>query len=176
MRIPLDRAFGPEPTVEGIVGEYYAAQAQRLLDASVGSVVGQAGPVKPPVTDPESVVGRAYVPAEKCATCHRPQYEQWLTQKHAHAVETLAAKQRLVPECLPCHSEQYRRTGRFVPGLEKADGVQCSTCHGEGVVHSLLERKDRIEREPGEKLCVNCHDAERDPTFSYAAAFTKVQH
>ena len=51
-RIPLDRTFGPEPVVEGIVGAYYAVQAQRLLDASVGSVVGQAGPVKPP-RDPE---------------------------------------------------------------------------------------------------------------------------
>jgi predicted CxxxxCH...CXXCH cytochrome family protein len=91
-------------------------------------------------------------------------------------VETLAAKQRLVPECLPCHSEQYRRTGKFVVGWGQADGVQCSTCHGEGMVHSLLERKDQIVRDPGEKLCLTCHEAERDSQFQYVTYQWKIKH
>ena len=93
-----------------------------------------------------------------------------------HAVETLAAKQRLVPECLPCHSEQYRRTGKFVAGWGQADGVQCSTCHGEGVVHSLLERKDQIVRDPGEGLCVRCHDTAHDESFDLARDRERVKH
>jgi 2',3'-cyclic-nucleotide 2'-phosphodiesterase (5'-nucleotidase family) len=66
-RIPLDRTFGPEPVVEGIVGAYYAAQAQRLLDASLGGVGEPSGLAHLPAMEPEGVVGRAYVPAAKCA-------------------------------------------------------------------------------------------------------------
>jgi len=108
--------------------------------------------------------------------CHPAQYAQWQTQKHAQAIESLRQKERLVPECLKCHSEQYRRTGKFVPNLGRADGVQCSTCHGEGVIHSLLEGPDRIERDMGEVGCRSCHDADNDPEFAYEAARAIIRH
>jgi hypothetical protein len=177
-RIPLDVTFAAEPKVEGIVGKYYAAQAQALLDASLAKPgTGETGTLGTLGT--LGILGTldaAYVPAAKCGVCHPAQHAQWQTQKHAQALESLRRKERLVPECLKCHSEQYRRTGRFVPNLGLADGVQCSTCHGEGTVHSLLERTDRIERDSGEAGCRSCHDAERDPGFRHADALLSIRH
>lgn len=168
-RLLLDDSFPRDEKVQALINAYYAGEARRLMERSAT------------VTDNPSA--QKYAAVEKCTECHRPQDEQWQAQKHAHAVETLRQADRLVPECLPCHSEQYRRTHLFKPvgaGASASpwprDGVTCTTCHGDGVVHSLLGRKQLVIRDGGEALCRQCHDAERDPQFDYAKAKEAVRH
>jgi len=161
-RIPLDSSFSPDEGIEAMVSAYYAAEARRLMERSA--------------TVAEDPAAQKYAAVEKCAECHRPQYEQWQAQKHAQALETLRKADRLIPECLSCHSEQYRRTELFKPVEGQRDGVTCTTCHGDGVVHSLLGRKQVLTRDGGEALCRQCHEAEHDPQFDYAQAKEAVRH
>jgi len=168
-RILLDHSFVPDGEVQQLINAYYAGEARRLMEQSA--------------TVAEDPAAQKYAAVEKCAECHRPQWEQWQAQKHAQAIETLQKADRLVPECLPCHSEQYRRTNLFKPvgaGVSASplprDGVTCTTCHGDGVVHSLLGRQQVVTRDGGEALCRQCHDAEHDPQFDYAKAKEGIRH
>ena len=90
-----------------------------------------------------------FLPADQCGRCHEGPYQAWRDQKHTRAAATLQARNRLVPECLTCHSESFRRTGTFVWKDNLIDGVQCSTCHGEGVLHRLLANRRHITRSVG---------------------------
>jgi 2',3'-cyclic-nucleotide 2'-phosphodiesterase (5'-nucleotidase family) len=181
--IPLDKSLPDEPRVAALVGKYYAEQAEALLQASEEEEHNSVD------------VQAAYATAEQCAECHAKAYAMWQQQKHAHAVQTLVAKQRVVGECLKCHSEHYRRTGKLPKGLglrvegsgaatprhpqptqPTPDGVSCSTCHGEGVIHSLTETKQSITRNPGQALCKKCHDKENDDDFDYKRDVKKIRH
>jgi hypothetical protein len=166
-RVPLDATVPADPALAARIGQYYAAQAQALQDASLRD--GAAAEVAQWVED-------RYAPASRCQPCHARAFEQWQQHRHARAVESLRAKQRLVPECLRCHSELYRRTGKVASNLGSADGVQCSTCHGDGLIHCLLPGPKRIDRAVPTRVCVSCHDAEHDPDFNERAARTALRH
>lgn len=110
--VPLDATVRPDPAMVRLLEDYYAGVTQALLDASL--VEPKAGPEKGDL-DVERAVEKWYAPADQCATCHRREYTIWQQQKHARAVADLSQKRRLVPECLPCHSELYRRSRQFMP-------------------------------------------------------------
>lgn len=100
-----------------------------------------------------------------------------MKSKHHQAVRTLQEKDRLVSECLRCHSEAFRRTQRFSPAQPLAfDGVHCAACHGDGALHAALRTRDSIARRVEEKTCRACHDPENDPTFDYEACLEKIRH
>jgi len=140
-----------------------------------------------------------------CVPCHGKQVEHWQTTRHASAVQTLRDKGNLSPQCLTCHSELYRRTkqlpapaishptsrsevvdadgiGAEVPihrdPFRVAEGVSCSSCHGEGLLHALMPRQKGmdIRRAPEEATCRSCHDAANDPDFDFASGYEKVKH
>jgi len=120
-----------------------------------------------------------------CVPCHDKQVEQWQTTRHASAVQSLRDKGNLSPQCLSCHSELYRRTKQLpVPSGQVGtshrifDGVECGSCHGEGLLHTLMPRQKGmdIRRTPEEATCRSCHDAANDPDFNFAAAWEKVRH
>lgn len=163
-RLVLVDAKTPEdPGVAAIVEGYYAKEAQRLLDASLPPMVNWAE--------------KKYVPATECVECHPKEHRSWLETKHAKAVETLRAKGRLVPECLPCHSEFYRRYEKFNPNAkEGALGVECASCHADGILHSLTSRKDQVTGRPKEPVCRECHTPEHSPRFRFGEYVKGVRH
>jgi len=54
--------------------------------------------------------------------------------------------------------------------------VQCATCHGDGLLHSLVEDKTRILRAVPEDVCRDCHTPERSPGFAYGPYLAQVIH
>jgi len=170
--IPVDESLPPDPNIAQLVGYYYACQERLLRDANWPS-----SPENHKLLDPLSTVSSAYVTAERCAECHRKEYTIWTQHQHARAVETLRQRSRLVPECLECHSEMYRRMRMFdKTELRRLSGVECSACHGEGTLHALLERKEQIVSHPDETLCRTCHNAERDADFNWGKDLQLVKH
>jgi len=154
----IGAAYAPEAEVAGLVARYYQSRQTTLAAATAEKPLSEA----------------AYAPAPRCKPCHAKAYEVWLTSAHARAVETLRGKQRLVPECLTCHSEQFRRNGRFDAGLSAEDeGVQCSTCHGDAILHALTRGAEKMSRE---LTCPQCHSPEHDPDFEQERALTAIRH
>ena len=90
-------------------------------------------------------------------------------------MQTLQREGRLLPECLTCHSEYFRMTNQFALLPAGEDGVQCATCHGDGLLHSVSSRKEQVFRKVPEDLCRSCHNQERDPDFDYAKAREGLQ-
>lgn len=117
-----------------------------------------------------------YAPASMCVECHKDETGAWRKSGHAHAIETLQREGRLLPQCLSCHSEYFRMTNQFALLPAGEDGIQCATCHGDGLLHSVSERKDQIFRKVPEEVCRNCHSEERDPGFDYAKGLERIRH
>ncbi|MBD3175645.1 MAG: hypothetical protein GF320_10730 [Armatimonadia bacterium] len=163
---PVAPSIVPDAWVAGVVERYYDEAAPRSRPSGVG--------------DAETIdyVMRGWADAVTCGECHPAELESWRETQHAHAIPTLARVNRLVDECLACHSEQYRRTDAFDPDLMvPGDGVTCATCHGDGLVHSMTSRTEYIQRDPGEALCVSCHNEERQPSgFEYEESWAKIAH
>jgi len=153
-------AYAPDPTIGDLVGRYYQSRQTSLAGATAEKPLSEA----------------SYAPAPRCKPCHAKAYDVWQKSVHARAVATLREKQRLVPECLTCHSEQFRRNTQFDADLAaEDDGVQCSTCHGDGIVHALTRGIPALSRE---QTCGSCH-TEGDQVhgaFSTEAALRRIQH
>ncbi len=77
----------------------------------------------------------AYTSPETCKRCHPDKYEQWSKTRHANAINTLAALERKVPDCLPCHSEEYRKTLKTTRPASMPTGIECATCHASVLPH-----------------------------------------
>ena len=109
-----------------------------------------------------------YTGSEKCASCHKPQYDNWLNTPHAYAYETLMKNcNNFDIECLPCHTTGFKEPGGFAvsQGNESAFiNVQCEACHGPGKKHKA---KGDIIRDAGEGVCKQCHDEKNSPRFNY---------
>lgn len=117
-----------------------------------------------------------YAGTGRCADCHREEFRDWQNQRHSRAYESLAKENRLVAECLPCHSEHYRRTRRTPTEAVGTRGVQCTSCHGAGLRHAAQQEPDDVVKRPPEAVCRACHTAERDPEFDYEADLPRVDH
>jgi hypothetical protein len=151
------------------------------VQASVERFYEEVSPRTRPAEPEDETVGyimRGWADAETCGECHPAELASWRETQHADAIPTLARVNRLVDECLGCHSEQYRQTGALDPQqLVPGDGVTCATCHGSGVAHSMTGSPEHIEREPTADLCLSCHTEERQPQgFDYQASLVMVDH
>lgn len=165
-RLPVDARYEPDPAIQKQIDDFRAAQTEALRAASERTALA-----------PSAERFRVdYVSAPDCGTCHPKAYEAWTAHRHGRAVRTLHARKRLVPECLSCHSEGYRRTDEFAWRDGLVDGVQCSTCHGPGVIHRLLKGKGGITRRVDEASCKSCHNKDRDPRFDYEQALQRIRH
>ncbi|MCS7072473.1 MAG: hypothetical protein NZM00_13280 [Anaerolinea sp.] len=98
------------------------------------------------------------------------QYNEWLNSAHARSLVNLQAEGGEVePECLSCHSADYRYTQRLIAAVDAGDrlgtapemptlataqhGVTCISCHNP---HSAEGRAANLVAEPYD-LCVSCH-------------------
>ena len=152
-----------DPDARRAVSGYFAAQEQALLLRAAER--------------PADWDTKPYAAAEECRECHPKQHRAWQTTAHAQAVRTLKDDGRLVPECLACHSELYRRSKLFPRDDPAAwNGVECATCHGEGILHAQIGTKGAISRRVAEKTCRGCHEAEHDPGFEYEENVKLVEH
>jgi hypothetical protein len=101
-----------------------------------------------------------YVGNESCRACHQPEYQQWYSTKHAHAFETLEARQRQnVAACVKCHVVGFGATTGFTGQLDLR-GVGCENCHGPGGDHVLQPTRSNVTRPVRTDLCMKCHDSE----------------
>jgi hypothetical protein len=153
----------PDRVVQDAVNAYYSRQARQLLEASL--------------TPEVSWQDMSYESANRCADCHPKEVRLWKESGHGKAAITLKEKDRLVADCLRCHSEMFRRTGKFNTIIPAAwHGVECASCHGDAVLHAALRTKESVTRSPGEAACRRCHDPENDPKFDYTTYLEKIRH
>jgi len=157
--IPMDQK------IQEMVDFYYRREALDLQESSIASASQIQSKGK-------------YASSELCADCHLSATKQWIASKHYVALRTLVQKSRLVPACLSCHSEQFRRTELFnlATSTTTHDGVSCTTCHGDSLVHVALG--DRASRPPkvGESTCRECHTPVQDPKFDYTRSLARIRH
>lgn len=115
-----------------------------------------------------------HVPATQCGKCHREAYVAWRRQPHSQAVAALRTEDMLWPECLSCHSELYRRTGRVDAPANRSAGVECTACHGPGAEHVRKPQRGNILRSA--EGCETCHTPEQSPGFDREAMLRRVAH
>jgi len=156
---PVSNRADLQGDVQKIVADYLASHA-----------TVRATPPAPPRTT------WGYVSANGCAECHSAQSIQWSRTPHARSADALRREGRVEAKCLRCHSEYYRRNFRFSQLPTGDDGVQCATCHGDGIVHAVTGDTRRILRAVPKAVCVDCHNPEDSPNFSYAEYLPQVVH
>lgn len=128
-------------------------------------------------TSPEPVSrNKLYYSSELCKSCHLKHYEDWAATKHASATKTLMDAGRKIPECLQCHSEQYRRTQiASVPG-DGNGGVECAACHADALPHGLERKAVAVKTRVSALGCLECHTKERSAGYDEQVYFPKVSH
>lgn len=155
---PVDDALPPHPEVLELIEPVLARRQKERSRASLRDV-STGGFVRPSV----------------CGKCHQAELADWQQTAHARALDTLRRRDEMTGECLPCHSEAYRRT-RQIPGARKPDeGVQCSTCHGAGLFHSRRGQPGDVTAHVDAETCLLCHTAEQG-AFNYAQDVKRVDH
>jgi hypothetical protein len=113
--------------------------------------------------------GLKYVGSSTCGLkgCHDYEYNIAITQKHAHAFESLVlAGSDYDPECVVCHAVgmEYKSgfiTENLTPELED---VGCENCHGPGSKHIQTAGKEKTTG-PKSK-CFDCHTAEQSANYA----------
>lgn len=156
-RIDLTPELDADPKIEAEVKKYF--------ETAFAQAAAQPPDVKP-----------KYIRPGKCGECHIDQFRIWQSVPHARATQVLIEQGKLVPECLKCHSEKYRRTGQGPADSDIGDGVQCSACHGAGVNHAEANDRRFILRQVPSSRCVECHDPDNSPKFDYAKYRQRIKH
>lgn len=142
-----------------------------------------------------------FIGSQKCKTCHASadtgdQFGALAKAKHAHAFEALAsdeakkiAKEKSIEDpqkadaCLKCHVTAFGvAEAEVAKGFDKAQGVQCESCHGPGEAHMKARMAAAATEDPnapkvykgvpaGEIVssppvttCTGCHNKE-SPNF-----------
>jgi len=178
--ITLAKDLPEDPRIAALVDDYYAQRQEQGGGERPAAIETAEGPELPDLftADEQKLIrARGYLTADECGRCHQEQLDQWRTTQHSHALGTLIAAARVVPECLVCHSEANRRGLPY--DAEGADqyGVDCAACHGAGLFHASMEgARDTIVRRPAEALCRRCHTAERDTGWALDLRLPKVVH
>lgn len=117
-----------------------------------------------------------FIGPESCKSCHPAAYEAWKKSQHARALDSLTPQQRRDPRCMSCHSPDQK---------QHVAAVSCETCHGGGqFYHPAYVMKDpELARavgleDPGEKMCVKCHDANAPglTPFDFATKLKAIDH
>jgi hypothetical protein len=120
-----------------------------------------------------------YVGAARCAACHRMEFDQWKTTRHATAYKTLLdAHRHYQPRCVVCHVVGFRTTHGYKLGDpdEPLANVQCEVCHGAGGAHVASPAVARMERVPPESTCLECHNPQHSDAFVYSEKIRMVRH
>ena len=157
-RLVLTGATPADPTVQASVQGFYAERQQR---EQARAALQKGMPV--------------YAGSRECIECHPSAYRAWSESAHSRSLKTLVDDKKAVPECLQCHSEQFRQTAK-VDLKGEAQGVECTSCHGTKVAaHLAVPRIGNVDR-GGLAACAPCHTAERSPGFQQEHAWAIIKH
>lgn len=148
--IPIEQDMPSESRIDKLIAEYNTKIAE--LNA----------------TGKREIV--TYITADGCKGCHEKQYQFWKSTKHAMAYQTLKAlKKNMDPECIPCHTTGFGKTGGFTSpsNVGNLKGVQCESCHENSTQHGKAGGRKEVKRAVPEIICRECHTPERSPDFDY---------
>jgi hypothetical protein len=149
----LDDKMKEDPEVAKIV--------QEIKQAPQGQSVAAPGAGK--------TVANQYYDSATCSSCHKSQHDSWKKGKHAAAVKSLRKTKDDRQQCLPCHSEKFRRTAQYQPTEAYSVGVECASCHNRVLPHGAAGPARGIARIDFD-VCRTCHTKERSPKFEGQAA------
>ncbi len=154
------------------------AMLNRFYDR-VGTRDSAQASVQPLFANSAARMTGVYVGAARCAGCHRMEFDQWKTTRHATAYKTLLdAHRHYQPRCVVCHVVGFRTRNGYKLGSpeEPLANVQCEVCHGPGGAHAAEPVHTRMERTPPESTCLECHNPQHSDAFVYAEKIPLVQH
>ncbi|MDH7602553.1 MAG: multiheme c-type cytochrome [Armatimonadota bacterium] len=161
-RIALDTSVPEEPNIKRRVAQFLDSIGARSATsaASAGDNPASAG----------------YMHPRMCRACHEAEYEDWAATKHARAVKTLDQNKRLIPECLQCHSEAFRRARVINVPSDGVAGIECLTCHRLPVPHWDEKRAPSGTWKVDRKICKECHTPERSAAYDESIYLPKISH
>lgn len=155
-RTQIDKSTDEDPEVPKVVRDYYDSQA-----------------VKPGAN--ANATAEPYYGYKDCATCHPDEVEQWKSTRHAGALKTLLSQHKCIPDCLPCHSDMYRKQSGLAILGDQTGSVECAACHADVLPHGINNKK-KGDTETIKTQCAKCHTSEKSPGFSIQDAYEKVRH
>jgi len=164
----LDTDVGEDSTMTDLVDQY---KHQLAVDRGETSLRGGKYDIAP-----------SYATFQVCGSCHKEIMQSWQQTAHSHAYTTLVKNgDEQKEECVKCHVLGMGSAGGFDPKSPQPIlmDVQCESCHGSGVKHSMASKADKkgsILAKPGPEICLNCHTAKWDPNFNYAEKWAKIKH
>lgn len=164
----LDADVGEDSVLTDVVDQY---KHQLAVDRGETSFRGGKYDIAP-----------SYATSQVCGSCHKDVMKSWQLTAHSHAYTSLVKNndnQR--EECVKCHVLGMGASGGFDPKSPQPTlmDVQCESCHGSGVKHSMANSKDKkgnILAKPGPDVCLMCHTEKWDPNFNYAEKWAKIKH
>jgi hypothetical protein len=172
----LDTSVGEKPEILSLVKSFEdnfndklrKKEKERAAQAEVSRLNGGNGATEQAIDH--------YLGAEFCQRCHKAEYDQWSTTKHARAWQTLVdAKKDATPDCIGCHVAGYKQPGGFQTSADavRLANVQCENCHGMGTQH---EAYPATTRRITAQTCQSCHTSTTSPTFDFATYQPHVMH
>lgn len=151
-------------------------EVKKLVDAATEKKVHPGPDINVPIPPP-GPTAKSYYPPVLCKTCHIKQYDDWAKTKHAVALKTLVDKDRTTPECLTCHSEQFRTMSKYsMPKNDNMAGVECATCHADSLPHGIERRNVTAKAKVDPQLCVTCHNKDNSPDYNEKTYMPKIAH
>jgi hypothetical protein len=149
---------------------------------------------KLPIPEGQNLAKKIYAGASSCRQCHIPEYTQWQTTKHSHAMKSLLDKQmQFNTDCLQCHVVAYKKPGGFrdLRVTAQLANVQCEVCHGPGQAHIEEERhlaevvksgaaapprQAQLQMKWDAHFCMQCHNPQNDPDFHFDQDVQRIRH
>jgi hypothetical protein len=167
--VPIEASLPSEPVVASLVAAYDTDVG--VMNLAWAKEHGQS--CEPPTPEKPGFIGNAL-----CVACHPYAGQVWSTMRHAQAYEDLKKKGKQYHlDCVGCHLSGWQQPGG-VCRLDQTEGrehVSCESCHGPGSPHLAKPEKGTIERTPGPKVCVKCHDRENSTHFDYDTYVAKLK-
>ena len=165
-KIAVDLALPEDAAIAERVNDYVLKTGKTPVDVpNQTSGAAQAVPVG----------AKPYYAPFACRACHVKEYDDWAATKHASAIKTLMAKDRAIPECLVCHSEQFRALKQVSIPQDGIGGVDCATCHFGSLPHGTEHKNVTTRTKVDPKLCVECHTKDRSPDYEEKSYMAKVR-
>lgn len=164
------------PVDSNIADDKAIADKIQEFDLKRQKIATQPPPMVTHISADPNSPDKPYYSASACRTCHMKQYDDWKATRHAHAINTLSSQGRATPECLPCHSEQFRRVKTVTLPGDGIGGVECASCHMQALPHGAERRNVTAKTKVDPSTCLVCHTRDRSPKYEEKSYFAKVAH
>ncbi|MCL5105276.1 MAG: hypothetical protein M1133_14360 [Armatimonadetes bacterium] len=169
-RVLLDAAVPEDPVIaQRVKAAIYPNQGKVVLANNTASQQTNRSTQPPIAPGP-------YYPSLICRSCHSKYYDDWAASKHGKAIKTLVDEEKMVPECLACHSEKFRRTASNLIDTSGVGGVECASCHMNAIPHGNERINMTAKAKVSPTVCLTCHTKDRSPNYNETTYFSAVGH